>query len=77
VLQRELADLPLDPCAVDRDRLLVRPEGRDDRPPDWPTTPCATLALMAVASCALGQLEGHRRLPRRGVDHQEAERSLS
>jgi hypothetical protein len=31
----------------------------------------------AVASCAAGQLEGRRRLPRFGVDHQEAERSLS
>jgi hypothetical protein len=30
----------------------------------------------AVASCAADQLEGRRRLPRRGVDHQEAERSL-
>ncbi|MDA8201337.1 MAG: hypothetical protein M0Z49_00965 [Chloroflexi bacterium] len=31
MLQRQLADLPIEPRAVDRDRLLVRPERRDDR----------------------------------------------
>jgi hypothetical protein len=31
VLQRQLADLPVDPGPVDRDRLPVRPEGCDDR----------------------------------------------
>jgi hypothetical protein len=30
VLQRQLADLPVDPRLVDRHRLVVRPEGRDD-----------------------------------------------
>ncbi|MBI2764218.1 MAG: hypothetical protein HYX54_10870 [Chloroflexi bacterium] len=30
MLQRQLADLPIDPRSVDRDRLLLRPEGRDD-----------------------------------------------
>ncbi|MHB8671995.1 MAG: hypothetical protein ACYDAD_15795 [Acidimicrobiales bacterium] len=31
MLQRQLADLPVDPRPVDRDRLLVRPERRYDR----------------------------------------------
>ena len=31
VLQRHLADLPIGPRSVDRDRLLVRPERRHDR----------------------------------------------
>lgn len=31
VLQRRFADLPIDPCPVDRDRLVVRPECGDDR----------------------------------------------
>jgi hypothetical protein len=31
MLHRQFPDLPVDPSSVDRDRLLARSEGRDDR----------------------------------------------
>ena len=53
MFERQLADLPVDPCPVDRDRLLGRAEGRDDRRHGH------------VIERDAGYLGEHRALPRR------------